>query len=120
MTATKAAVARTRKPAQDRQAKNGAAPAFDVEAAVAAAAAESKQEAFSFKLRGKTFTLPPANDWDLEVSERLARNELGEALHAMLGDTEYERFRSVKPKLGEVNAIVQGLAKFSGVDIAGN
>lgn len=117
-----AAPAGTRKPADRKPRKGVAAKPFDVEAAAKAAAAEATGEPFRFKMRRKTFTIPMAAEWPIEVSDHLARNELASALELMLGDEEWARFIELRPRpnLGEVNAIVTGIGEWAGVETAGN
>jgi len=116
VTVAPSAAARAKKAPADHQ---GSEPPFDVEAAAKAAAAEGAGEAFPFTLRGEAFTIPTQTDWPLEVSTLLTQNDLSGAIGLLLNGN-FDRFLTVHPTMGEVNALFRGVAEWAGVDTLGN
>lgn len=120
MTASASAVAKAKRPPQDRLPGADVTPAFDLEAAAEAAADEAQRKPYPFTLRGESFVLPTPLEWPIEAQIALGKEDLGEGLRLLLGDDEWDRFLSVRPTLGEVRALFRHVAQVSGLGDLGN
>lgn len=90
---------------------------FDLDAA--AAKREAAGEPFVFTFKGDTFKCLPAQDWPIQVPALMTSN-MTEALRLILGGgAKADLFMSHNPTMGDVEALLEGLAEFSGLGDAG-
>jgi hypothetical protein len=94
---------------------NGKAAPFDLDAAVAAAAAEGKAKPFAFTYKRARYEVPPSSQWSLTALDKLADGDLAGALAEMLGE-DYTKIRDAGLTLGEVNALIEAIGKESGFE----
>jgi hypothetical protein len=91
---------------------NGKTP-FDLDAAVAAAAAEGTGEPFAFTYKGKPYQVPQSSQWSMTALEALAAGDLSGALAEMLGD-DYATIRDAGLNLGELSTLIEAIGAESG------
>jgi hypothetical protein len=94
---------------------NGKAAPFDLDAAVAAAAAEGKDQPFAFTYHGTRYEVPPSGNWSLTALDALSAGDLAGALAEMLGE-DYNKLRDAGLKLGELNALIEAIGQESGFE----
>jgi tRNA U38,U39,U40 pseudouridine synthase TruA len=100
-------------------AERGDAP-FDLDAA-RAARREAAGEGFKFKWGKKNYECPPAKEWPITVTATFSEGKLTEALEQILGEKQFAAFMKQQPSVGDIEALMGALAKFSGIgDDAGN
>ncbi|WP_030737207.1 hypothetical protein [Streptomyces sp. NRRL S-31] len=51
---------------------------------------------------GDTYSVPPAEDWDLDVLEAIDDQRMTHALKALLGDDQYATFRKSNRKVADL------------------
>lgn len=61
---------------------------------VAAAKAEALAEGVKFDFDGEHYELPTASDWDIDVFEYAANGDILNAVKALLGPEQWEKFRT--------------------------
>jgi hypothetical protein len=62
------------------------------------------------EFNGESYTVPPADDWDIDVLEAIDDQRITHALKALLGDDQYAKFRKSNRKvtaLGEFMTAAQ-------------
>jgi hypothetical protein len=64
----------------------------------------------SVEFNGDTYSVPPADDWDLDVLEAIDEGHMTTAMRALLGPDQYATFRASNKK-------VRSLGEF--FDVAG-
>lgn len=94
------------------------AVAFDLDAANAARR-EVEGERFTFTWKGREWSCAAAKEWPIATASRLAAGDLTGALVLILGDEEGEAFLATNPTMGDVEALMDALAGFSGVQSSG-
>lgn len=102
-------------------AQRGAAKAtavFDLDAA-RAARREAVGEAFTFAWHGEVYTCQPAKEWSINTASALSSGDLVSAIGMILGDEQGPRFLATDPSMGDVEALMDALAEFSGVNTSG-
>lgn len=92
--------------------------AFDLDAANAARR-EAEGEPFTFTWQGTEWSCAPAKEWPIATASRLSAGDLPGALLLIMGDDEGQAFLDTKPSMGDVEALMDALAKFSGVNNSG-
>lgn len=68
-----------------------------------AALAEALGQGVTFEFGGRQYTIPPSDDWDIELVEAFERDRLVEAMKLLLGTEQWEEFRKHHTKLRELN-----------------
>ncbi|AVO22270.1 tail assembly chaperone [Streptomyces phage Nesbitt] len=51
------------------------------------------------EFNGETYTVPPADDWDIDVLEAIDDQRITHALKALLGEDQYKTFRTHNRKV---------------------
>jgi len=100
-------------------AANGRHP-FDLDAATAAAAAESKPVPFLFTYKGENYAIPPATAWPLEAQARIGRGELEAALVMLLTQDAYDRLLAAGMTVGDLTVLFEAVGQTAGVGGLGN
>jgi hypothetical protein len=59
---------------------------------------------FSVEFNGDTYSVPPADDWDLDVLEAIDDGLMTKALRALLGSDQYAKFRASNKKVRDLGA----------------
>jgi hypothetical protein len=95
-------------------AANGKRAAFDLEAAAAAAVAETGSEPFAFTYRGEQYEMPPSNEWPVSVLRTMSQGDLDGAMSALLGEEAYAQLCDAGLKLGELTKLFDQVAQQAG------
>lgn len=80
------------------------------------AKAEALDLKISFDFDGHTYEVPPARDWDLDVLEAYEGGMIATTVRAVLGEEQYQIFRSVKRTVGDLNDLFEEIQKALGVE----
>lgn len=97
---------------------NGGATTFDLDAA-AAARREASGEGFKFLWKKKSYTCLPPKEWPITVTAALSKGDLVESLAGILGEKQAEQFMKGNPTTGDVEALMEAIAAFTGVGGSG-
>ena len=89
---------------------------FDLSAAAAAAAAESKAEPFLFTYKGADYEIPPATSWPLSAQAQIAAGELEAALTGLLGEAAYRGLIGAGMTVGELNILFTEVGRAAGME----
>lgn len=82
-------------------------------------AAEALAEGIPFDYKGVSYTLPNANDWDIDALDAFEEGRVVAFIKSILGDAQYAALRkSGVNKVGELNEFVEAMT--SAVGISGN
>lgn len=68
---------------------------------------EATGSATSVEFNGHTYTVPPSDDWDIDVLEAIDDQRMTHALKALLGDDQYGEFRKHNKKVREMGEFMQ-------------
>lgn len=60
---------------------------------------DATHEALTVTFHGASYSVPPADDWDLTVLEEIDAGRSTSALRALLGDEQYATFREKHTKV---------------------
>ena len=90
------------------------ATVFDLDAANAARR-EVEGARFTFTWQGRDWSCAPAKEWPIATAGVLAKGDLPGALLLIMGEDEGQAFLDTKPSMGDVEALMDALAAFSGV-----
>jgi len=101
-------------------ARNGRAARFDLDAASAAALAETRPEPFLFTYKGSDYQVPAAVTWPLEAQALIGAGELEDALIMLLGDKQYSALVKAGMTVGELSVLFQAVGEAAGVGGLGN
>ena len=82
--------------------------------------AEAHGEPHVIEFSDDEFTIPPIKDWPAEALELVARGWLTEAFRMAMGDDQYERFASHKPKMQVYEALLDTITEDEGLGDTGN
>ena len=82
------------------------------------ARAEALQESKTITFRDLKLTIPPPDEWLLDYVHFTDRDQITLALEAMLGHSQYEAVRTLKPrpKMTEMNALIASAQSAFGMD----
>ncbi|WP_326792046.1 hypothetical protein OHA79_09600 [Streptomyces sp. NBC_00841] len=72
---------------------------------------------FSVEFNGDTYSVPPADDWDIDVLEAIDEGHMTTAMRALLGADQYATFRAKNRKVRDLGAFFDVAGKVVG---AGN
>jgi hypothetical protein len=78
-------------------------------------AAEALGDKVPFTHNGVDYLLDPASEWDVEALEQYENGKIMTFLRMILGAEQYARFKATKPKVGAVNAFMEGIQKALGI-----
>jgi hypothetical protein len=100
---------------------NGSRVNLDLNAARKAAQREATHEAFRFTFGedDQVFTVPPLDDWPMEVEAALAEGALSKALSVLMGD-QMAPFMACHPTFGDIRVLLEQVGSWAGVDNLGN
>ena len=70
-----------------------------------------------FEYNGETYSIPPAEEWDIDVLEAIDDNKLTYALKALVGEEQYARFRKTNRTVKALGEFMSAATKGAG---AGN
>lgn len=93
---------------------------FDLEAAAKAAASEASQRPVEFTYKGAEYTIPPGREWPVSAVVAVGDGQLGKALPLLLGAEAYERLISAGLTSGELEFLVQLVAREAGFGTLGD
>lgn len=93
---------------------------FDLDAASAAALADTRPTPFAFTYHETDYEIPAAVLWPLEVQSLIAKGELETALTMLLGGDVYARLMSAGITVGELSVLFQAVGEAAGVGGLGN
>jgi hypothetical protein len=88
---------------------------YDLDAAAAAVLAEARP--FEFTFRGENFSIPAQVTWPLETLAKIGTGDIETALSELLGEAEYQRLIRAGAQVAHLNALMDGMAANSGVDL---
>lgn len=91
---------------------------FDLDAANAARR-EAEGERFTFRWAGREWECAPAKEWPIGTAGALSKGDLMGAILLIMGDVEGQAFLDTNPSMGDVEALMDALAAFSGVTNSG-
>jgi hypothetical protein len=101
-------------------AHNGQRKRFDLDAASAAALAESKPVPFAFSYKGQDYEVPAAVHWPLEAQALIAAGEIAQALTMLLGGEVYGQLVAAGMTVGELTVLFEAVGEAAGVGGLGN
>lgn len=78
---------------------------------------DASHEPHKVTFNGQVYNVPPADDWDIDVLEAIDESRMTAALRALLGDTQYAKFRVNNKKVRDLGAFFEAAGKKVG---AGN
>lgn len=79
----------------------------------ARAAAQGKKITLTFK--GKSYTVAPPEEWDIDTLEKFEDGKVIGATRAVLGERQWAAFKSTSNKIGDVGELMDAIAKATGV-----
>jgi hypothetical protein len=88
--------------------------AFDLDAAVAAAASEADREPFRFTFKGESYEMPNQAEWPLSALRAFAAGELDAALEGIMGEATTNKLTTAGMTLGALNALFDEAGKQAG------
>lgn len=83
-----------------------------------AARAEAAKEPHIVDFGGDEFKFPPVDEWPLEAIDHVRLGAYRDAMQTVLG-SDWERFNSHGPTLGDMNHLLDAVAESDGVDSVG-
>ncbi len=72
---------------------------------------DHKMPAGEFMYDGAKYSVPPAEEWDLDVFEALEEGKLVTGVKALVGADQYAKFRREHRTLAELTAFMEELQK---------
>lgn len=66
---------------------------------------------FDVTFNGDTYSVPPADEWDLDVLEAIDEGRMTGALRSLLGDEQYTTFRATNRKVKDLGAFFEEAGK---------
>lgn len=63
---------------------------------------------------GDTYTVPPADEWDIDVLEELDVNHITVGLRKLLGDEQYTKFRATNRKIRSIGEFFEAAGRAVG------
>lgn len=79
------------------------------------AKAEALGERITFEWRGETFSILTTEEWPFEAMEAFEDGKLTKFLREILGPVEYAHFKSLKPKVSDLNDFVDAAQEALGI-----
>jgi hypothetical protein len=82
-----------------------------------AAKSEALGLGIDFEFEGKTFTVPPTSEWDLDVLENYEDGKVAATMRALLGADQWATYKETPRKVSDLAALfeaVQGALGISG------
>lgn len=79
------------------------------------AKAEALNDRVQFEWRGETFTVLTTEDWPFEAMEAFEDGKLTHFLREILGTKEYQHFKSLNPKVSDLNEFVDEVQAALGI-----
>lgn len=76
--------------------------------------AEAQSTHTDVEYQGQTYSVPPTMEWDLDVLEALEDGQIVKAVRALLGEEQYQKFKSTKPTVADLNALFEEIGKSAG------
>jgi hypothetical protein len=80
------------------------------------AQAEATNSSVEVHYDGETYTVAPAREWDLDVLEAYENGMIATTVKVVLGAEQYERFRSVKRTVGDLEDLFLEIQSALGVE----
>lgn len=80
------------------------------------AKAEALGQEIEFEYDGHTYTVPPAREWDLDVLESYESGMIATTVRSVLGEEQYEIFRSTKRTVGDLQDLFEEIQKALGIE----
>lgn len=68
-------------------------------------------ESIDFTFGGAKYTVPPADDWDIDVLEAIDEQRLTAALKSLMGEAQYTKFRARHTKVRELGELFEAASK---------
>ena len=96
-------------------ASHGERTAFDLDAAVAAAASEAEREPFRFTWHGEAYEMPNQAEWPLSALRAFAAGELDAALEGIMGEAVANKLTTSGMTLGALNALFDEAGRTAGL-----
>jgi hypothetical protein len=100
--------------AEAAAARRGEQTAFDLDAAVEAAASEADREPFRFTWHGEPYEMPNQAEWPLSALRAFAAGELDAALEGIMGEATANRLTAAGMNLGALNALFDEAGRRAG------
>jgi len=79
-------------------------------------AAEALAENITFNFMGDVYTVPPGEEWDLQVVEDQEAGNMLAAIKGLLGEDQYKVLRKSAKKMKDLNEFYKALYKAIDVD----
>lgn len=77
---------------------------------------EAGDQRVRVRFGGEEFTFPNPREWGIEFLDHLREGDFSSAVQVLLDDTEtYERFMSHKPRMGDVEYLLDTMGRRGGV-----
>lgn len=77
--------------------------------------ADADNTEVTFEFKGDTYSVPPQSEWLVETLEFLEDGKITWVLRQLLGEDDWARFKSHKPKVPELGDLMTTLSEASGV-----
>lgn len=84
-----------------------------------AAKAEAKVSELVIEHGGKTYVIPPTNQWPIDVFEAAEDGKAIRALRGVLGPKQWQAYKDTSPDFDDLNAFFDKLAEAGGLSSAG-
>ncbi|MEV0267722.1 hypothetical protein AB0H43_03020 [Hamadaea sp. NPDC050747] len=84
--------------------------------AATAAKAEALNAEVTFEFDGETYTIEPADSWDLEALEEYEANRIAGCVRLVLGEAQWRKFRSKRRTIGDLNAMFEAAQNAAGIE----
>ena len=90
-------------------------PAFDLDAAVRAAADEAEAVPFRFTYHGDAYEMPNQRDWPISAIRAFATGDLEAALEQICGEAVLNKLTAAGLTLGELSTLFDEASKAAGM-----
>lgn len=98
------------------QAANGKIPApFDLSAALTGQAAESEGAPFAFTYAGKSYEVPPGDEWPISALAAIGRGDLEGGLSTLLGEEVFARLCDDGLTVAGLNRLFEEIGDAAGI-----
>lgn len=77
--------------------------------------AEATGEPITFEFEDESYTIPAANEWDLDVLEAFEAGQIVKTTKTLLGDEQYAKFKAPGRTVGDLGRFFEALQGAAGV-----
>lgn len=93
---------------------------FDLDAAIAAAAADNAPVPFNFTYNGHDYVIPAQSTWKMRTLAKLGRNDIEGCLTDLIGQESYDQLLDDGLTVAGLNALFEQIAESAGTGDLGN